>query len=136
MNKFAKSTELARALYDPTFGLRCQVFSFAFYKTRLVGTGRNADKTHPINLRNPLRFRGSRKIFSDKAVCAECSLYIQLKNKTNIPFNKLSVYNVRIDRNGEIKNSRPCASCANLLTVFKPKSLFFTVDGGGWMQYV
>lgn len=131
--EFSKSLELARALYDENYILRCQHFSFAFLKSRLIGVGRNQNRTHPLNLRNP-KYKDGKKI-EGKLMCSELSLFLSLRNKTNYPFNKISIFNVRIDRNGEVKLSCPCNSCRSLLSFLSPKSVFYTTNTGSFEKY-
>lgn len=133
MKEFEKSIELARALWQPNYENRCQHFSFAFYKGRVLGIGRNKSRTHPVNLRNPVYFNG--RINEFKGICSELSLFLAIKSKTNIPFSKLVVVNVRIDKNLSIKMSRPCLSCSSLLAYLKPKKLYFTNSSGGFELY-
>lgn len=133
--KITKSIELARALFDPLFDLRVQVFSFGWVKNRLIAVGQNQNKTHPLNKINKLIFRDSGKIHIEKKVCAELDLFLKLKNTTNIPYNKITVINIRIDRNGEIKNSKPCNSCKSLITYMQPRKLVYSNDFGGFEEY-
>lgn len=133
-NQLQKALELSRALFDPDFELRCQHFSFAFYKGRIMAVGRNQNKTHTLNLRNPLRFND--KVFEQKRMCSELSLFLTLKNKTNIPFHKISIINIRLDRNAFPCMSRPCESCRNLIKYLKPKELFYTDERGEFLPYL
>lgn len=135
MKEFEKSRDLAFALWEPDYELRCQVFSFGWVKSHLIAVGRNRAKTHVLNLRNPLRCRRTNEIVPKTAVCAECDLFIRLRNRTNIPFNKITVVNVRLDRHLNVRNSRPCSSCESLLKVLTPKKLFYTADSGDFVEY-
>lgn len=133
VNEFIKSIELSRALFEPNFELRCSVFAFAWRKGKLLAVGRNQNKTHTLNLRNPIYING--RAHELKNICAELSLYIKLKNKTNIPFNKITIINVRIDRNLQVKMACPCNSCRSLLQYHRPKRLYYTNDSGRFVSY-
>lgn len=135
MKEFNKSIDLAYALYEKDYEVRCQVFSFGWFKGRIVAIGRNRLKTHTLNLRNPIRDLNNR-IINEKSTCAELNLFIKLRNKTNIPFNKISIYNVRLDRNLQVKNSRPCLSCDSLISFLSPREIYFTNDSGNFERYV
>lgn len=135
MNReFNKALETAQALFDPNYPMRCQVFSCAFVKGRLIAVGRNQDKTHPLNLRNILRFDNG-EIHRDKKQCAELSVFLHLKKTTNIPFSKISIINIRLDKNKNVKMSRPCNSCRSLISYCLPKAVYFTNDFGQFEKY-
>lgn len=133
---FDKAIEVAQSLWQPNPILRTQVFSFAFYKNRLIHTGVNRPKTHPWNILNPLRFRDSGRIFLNKMLCSEGDLLMQIRRKTNINYKAIDIINIRIDRQREVKMSRPCSSCQTAIEYFKPKSLHYTLDGGGFERYI
>ena len=132
--EFNKALETAQALFDPNYHTRVQVFSFGFHRGRLIAVGRNKDKTHPLNLINVLRFNTG-EIHREKGICGELSLFLLLKKTTNIPFDKISIVNVRLDKNRNVKMSRPCPSCNSLLAFTKPKAVYFTNDLGVFEKY-
>jgi hypothetical protein len=133
--EFKKSLEIAYAEFDFDFDLRVQVFSFGWYKNKLICIGKNKNKTHPLNkIKNPLFFDDG-KIHDCKTTCAELDLFLKLKNKTNIPYNKLTIVNVRIDRNLKIRNSKFCKSCKSLMQYMKPKKMYYTTNEGIFNQY-
>lgn len=131
--KLKKSVELAFALFDPNYEMRVQVFSFGFYKNRLLAVGRNTIKGHSWNLRNPL-IKGGKHIYKVSS-CAESNLFLRLKNLTSISYDKIDVVNLRLDRERKIKNSCPCSSCFNLLSVIKPRSLVYSNDLGEFEKF-
>lgn len=131
--EFQKSIELALAIYEKDFILRCQLFSFAWWKGRILAVGRNQAKTHSLNLRNPIYVNG--KIYQFKNMCAELNLFLKLKSRTNIPFEKISIINVRLDRNLQVRMSRPCNSCFNLVNYLRPKSLYYSTQDGNFERY-
>ena len=130
---FNKSLEIANALWEKDCKIRCQVFSMAFWKSRLLAVSKNNARTHPLNLRNPIYFNGIR--YDDKGSCAELNLFIKLRNTTNIPFSKITIVNVRLDRNKRIAMSRPCISCSNLIKYLAPKNVYFTNEYGEFEIY-
>lgn len=129
MKIFNRSIEIARALFNPeTHNPRCFVCSVGFYKNKIIGIGINSDKSNPINLRNPLICRRTGEKIDKMSTCAELSLALTIKNRTNIEFDKINIVNVRLTRDGKLGNSRPCLSCFSLLQYLKPKNLFYTLD--------
>jgi hypothetical protein len=75
------------------------------------------------------------KILETKTTCAELDLFLRLKNKTNIPYNKLRIVNVRLDKNLKIRNSKCCRSCKSLIDYMKPKSMYYTTEEGIFKIY-
>jgi hypothetical protein len=129
-----KSLEIANAEYDKFHDMRVQVFSFGWYKKRLICVGKNKNKTHPLNItKNPIYF--DNKILETKTTCAELDLFLRLKNKTNIPYSKLTIVNVRLDKNMNIKNSKCCKSCKSLIKYMDPKNIYYTTDSGTFETY-
>jgi hypothetical protein len=51
------------------------------------------------------------------------------------PLSDCFLFNVRISRHNEIKNSKPCCRCSALLKRFTPRKVFFTNDEGVFEQY-
>jgi hypothetical protein len=133
--EFKKSIETALALFEPDYASRCQVFSFCYLKGRLLAVGRNSKKTHPLNLVNVLRF-DTGEIHRDKGCCAELSVALKIKKTTNTPFSKITIINVRLDKNKNIKMSRPCNSCNSLISYLKPKNVFYTNNSGQFEEYL
>lgn len=132
--KFHKSIELARADYDPNAKTRCQVFSYVWYGNRVVAMGRNSHKTHPLNIRNKLKFDDGQELI-DRGTCSELSSFLRLKNRTNIPYKKITLVNIRIDKGGRICNSRPCVSCQSLLRYIGIKKVYYTNQDGKFERY-
>jgi hypothetical protein len=129
MSKYQKSVDLARALFNPAkHSPRCFVVSFGWVKSRVVGIGVNSLKTHPANLYNPQFCRRTGVRLEKASCCSELSLFLKIKNTTNIDFDKISIVNVRLTRDGKIGNSKPCISCSSLYRYLDPKNLFYTLD--------
>ena len=124
---------LSFALYEPNYEVRTQHFTFVYYKGRILTIGRNNIKTNPLNLRNlDFRLNDSPPF---KGTCSELHAAIKLKNKTNIDFGKISMINVRVDKNMKISNSKPCRFCHNLLAYLAPKNVFYSNDNGEFEEF-
>ena len=128
---FKRALETSFALFDEERDktARCFVTCCAFHKGKLLHIGVNNPKTHSINNKNPLTCRRTGVVIENKGSCSELVTMKNIKYKTNIPFNKIELVNVRIDRNKNVAYSRPCLSCASLITYINPKSLYFSVKG-------
>jgi hypothetical protein len=53
---------------------------------------------------------------------------LNIKNKRQI--SKYTIWNIRWDKNGEIKNSKPCLNCQQILLNIGIKKIVFSTDGG------
>lgn len=136
MNKFSKSIELSLALYKPESRiLRCQHFSFIFYKDRLISIGQNNNKTNPIHLINRKISKEGKNVSSFAGTCSEYDAARKLKRLTNIPFNKCILINIRVDNNRRLNFSKPCGSCRNLLEYLEFKEVYFSNESGQFEQY-
>jgi deoxycytidylate deaminase len=52
------------------------------------------------------------------------------KVRRKIDLNGCVMYNLRIDKNGLIRNSRPCGGCEKLLIDYGIKKVFFSTENG------
>ena len=118
-------------LYEENYELRTQHFTFVVFKNKILTIGRNQKKSHSIHIKNPRIGRNGNKII-DKSICSEWAALSKLKNTTNIPFNKITLINVRVDKNKNIKNSRPCTSCLSLCKFFDIRKIFYTNNSGNF----
>jgi len=105
---------------------RCFHLSFAIYNSRVIAIGVNKAKTNPINLRNKKRNSSGVDYSSEKMTCSELSCLNKIKNRTNIDYKKICLFNVRIDRNAKVTNARPCESCQNLICFLGVGQVFYT----------
>ncbi len=132
---FRKSLELSRALFpiniEERNGRRCVHFSILWDKNRLLVIGENKINTNPRNRFNLRDFD-----IGMKGTCSELNAFIQAKNKySDINWKKVTMVNIRIDLNGNIRNSCPCNACKNLITYISPKNIFFSNDNGEFQEY-
>ena len=54
---------------------------------------------------------------------------------TNLSYNKLSFVNLRLDRNGNLSNAKPCESCQSLLDFIQPHVLYYSDEEGKMVKY-
>ena len=126
---FNRWLEIARAMYEFDYELRCQHFSFLIYKGRILSIGRNSKKTNPNNFKVQIGdfFRGT---------CSEFNAINKIKNKTNLPLSEMTMVNIRLNSFLQIRNSRPCSSCQKLLLTTGVKKVYHTNDNNGFEQYI
>lgn len=136
MKQYKRLEEIARSLVGYNSDRRCRHFSFILYKNRLIATGINNSKTHPINLKNRKISRVTGDDYSDqKQTCSEFNAILKLKRLTNIDTRKCNIVNIRFDRNNKIAMARPCMSCQSLLRYFEFKNIIYTDDSGNYQIY-
>ncbi len=134
-NQIEKIKEIAFAFDKRDFvGRNCH-FSFIIYKGRIIAFSNNTIKTTPVNLRNPRFSKEGYNISGIRGSCSELNAIKQLKNLTNIPSKKCSLINIRVNQQNQIRNSRPCFSCENLLQVFSFKNVIFSNSEGQFEKY-
>lgn len=124
---YQRIKELALALYEDDCNIRCQHFSFVFNKSRLVAIGRNSSKTSPWNLLNKKFSTTGEDISGIKGTCSELSACLKIK-KTNIPFSKCTLINIRLMKDKTIGLAKPCESCQSLLRYLEFKHVYFSVN--------
>lgn len=103
-------------------------FTFALKNGKIISIGQNNPrKTHPRNLLRPYLDRDGNNISNQVGVHSElrCILNMGLDDCRGHSF-----FNVRIDNNGRIGNSRPCAGCQHLLRSVGFKRVFFSNSAG------
>lgn len=136
MKIFDKIKEIAFAFNPDLFPGRSLHLSFIVYKGRIISIGQNSKKTHPINLRNPKISKDGIDISRLRGTCSELSAVTRLKNLTNIPTNKCSLVNIRINKINEMRNSCPCNSCFSLLSYHSFRDIYFSNDKGEFEKFV
>lgn len=127
--------EISKSLLDSHGTMRCRHFSFILYKGRLISTGINCSKTHPVNLINRKVSKITGLDFSDqKHTCSEFVAILKLKRLTNIDTSKCVMVNIRYDRNDNKAMAKPCMSCQNLLRYHSFKHILWTDDNGNFVS--
>lgn len=94
-------------------------FSFVIQKNKIVEFGMNVGRAKP-----PLYFG-----YPEKAgIHAETFAY--KKAKGLLRGEDFEMLNIRLNRSGELKLSKPCPCCYALLQTVGCKAVWFSVDGG------
>lgn len=132
---FQRLEDIAQSLLDNHNANRCRHFSFILYKGRLIATGLNSIKTHPINLRNKKISKITGEDYTkQKQTCSELNAIVKLKRLTNIDTRKCTLINLRYDRNNKLAIAKPCMSCVSLLKYHSFKQVIWST-GYGYETY-
>lgn len=137
MTDFSKYLNLFDSLVPPVeeWQMRNMHCSMAIYKNRIISVGFNQKKTNPTNLRNK-KINSSGVDYSQSGfTCSEYSCLNRVRRKTNISFNKITIINIRVDRNGKIRNSAPCRSCQDLFRWISLSKVYHTTDDGDFKSF-
>lgn len=98
------------------------------YKNKIIGTGFNTCKTHPIQRKyNGFRFECD---WSPHCMHAEVHALSQLINNSDINWSKVHVYVYREHKNGVRAIARPCKSCMQLIKDLGIKYIHYTTEDG------
>jgi deoxycytidylate deaminase len=127
--------DTARSLLYTNDSNRCRHFSFILYKNRLIATGMNYNKTHPLNLLNRKVSKITGEDYSEyKHTCSELNAILKLKRLTNIDTKKCTLVNIRFDRNDSVSMAKPCSSCDSLLKYHNFKQIIWSTNGGDYIS--
>lgn len=100
---------------------RCNHIAFIFKGKKILAIGRNSNKTHPkINFHEYHEF---------SRLHAELSACIRFGKED---CRKYSLAVLRIDRNGEFNQSKPCPGCQSVIRQLNFKKVFYTNEYGEW----
>lgn len=119
-----RAIEIARAACQFN-GKRTFHLSLIFRKNKLLCFAENVAKTHTRNLYN-CSFSVDKK-----GRCSELSAFLLAKSKfRELDWNKITIVNIRLGRDLEILNSRPCSSCESLYAFINPRKLVYSTPEG------
>ena len=136
MKILEKIKEIAFAFDRELFSNRSLHLSFIIYKGRIISIGQNSKKTHPTNLKNKKINREGINISPIKGTCSELAAIKRLKALTNIPTEKCQLINIRVNKNNQIRMSKPCVSCNSLLSYHSFQSVWFSDENGEFKQLI
>ena len=119
----SKAVSLAYTLYPSVVWHRSTHFAFLVYKNRIQYIGWNKSHTHPETLRHPYR--------PSATIHAELDCLLKPKS------DDLSSYDmivVRIDRNMQLNNSKPCRGCQSVINQLGVNQVVYTGSDGTWWE--
>lgn len=98
------------------------------YKNKVISTGFNSSKTHPIQR----KYNDERFVSNGTPHCMHAEVYAlcSLINNTEINWSKVSVYTYREHKNREKAMARPCKSCMKLIKDLGIINIYYTTEGG------
>ena len=63
-----------------------------------------------------------------KGICSEMNLFTKIKNSYDVDWRRIKIVNVRISRDGKLRNSAGCPFCYNLMLYLGVPYLYHTTD--------
>jgi deoxycytidylate deaminase len=123
MNKHLerRTIDLAKAMCPLNIERRTSHVAFLVKKSKIVHIGVNLAKSHPIT-------KGHKyKDYQHTGIHAEVNVCIK-SGKENL--NKYKLIVVRIGRNNDIKNSKPCIGCQGVIHQFNICEVWYSTDAG------
>lgn len=120
---FNNFVDISKSLLDKV-ELQNKHFSFILLKNRIRSIGYNQLKTHPkaYKFGYPWLFQHS-----------EVSAIVRFDGKP-AELRNCCLVNVRLNKDGQIMQSRPCKNCLNLVSEFGFKKVFYTNRLGEFCQ--
>lgn len=101
-------------------------FSFVFSKTgERLGAGING-------CYEPPRHWGYHKRGYRPKLHAEIRAFLAARRRLGTKGSGFTIVNVRLDKDGVVKNSAPCCTCRTLLTSLGCSSFIFSISDGNW----
>lgn len=102
----------------------------AIYRGRIIGTGCNGEKTHPVQ-KTFNKYRGiDQPNYVSHKIHAEISCLSSIMHMNDINWNEVSVYGYRICKSREHGIARPCPACMALLKSIGIRHIYYTTDDG------
>jgi hypothetical protein len=133
MSFIKRSVDLAQSLfpqaYEERSGYRTYHFAFGWYKNTLIARGQNRPYAPSGRaLKFARRFNNTETI-KYPFLHAEVDLISRLWGRHYIN-HKLKVVVIRLNRFGEMQNSKPCSSCANIFKVLDVNKIWWSTKHG------
>jgi cytidine deaminase len=102
-------------------------FAYAYRKNKLLAIGQNnPDKTHTQAFRIANRFNTDSKY---PYLHAETDLISRIWGKHYID-SSLKIVLVRLNKHGELRNSKPCIKCQQILNALEIDKVYWSINNG------
>ncbi len=136
--KFQKFVEIAKALqpmhHDYSLNRTFHV-TFAISKKKTISIGINNIKTHPSIKRLNYRSNEGEDLRNIARTHSELNCVLKLQNKFSSYFLKDIVFvNIRLDRAGNVRYSKPCNGCTHLMEQVGYKKLYYSGECGNFFE--
>lgn len=118
---FAKLAEHARE-HNSGFGEN-HVAAIVFRK-QIVSMGFNSKKTHPLQ---------KKFAKNEHAIFLHAEIHAIIKAIAILGKNRLKecdIYVMRLSKDGEVRNSKPCHGCSKAIKEYRFKNVFYTKEEG------
>lgn len=104
---------------------RVKIGAIAVYKHRIISSGCNQTKTHPLQKRfNKHRFSSD----TTHSQHAEINCLSQLIGRKDIDFKDVSLYIGRTLADGRLGDCRPCVGCMALIKELGIRHIYYTTE--------
>lgn len=136
--KLQKFVEIAKAMQPihhsyPT--IRTFHVTFAIHKQRTIAIGINNYKTHPNIKKLNYQSEEGEDLRDIARVHSEFNCISKLQNKIDTEsFDDIVFVNIRLDRMGNVKYSRPCNGCTHLMNQVGYKKIYYSGDCGNFFE--
>ena len=124
-SRFSRLIDIAKALYHQN--LRCFHVTFILKKGKILSIGTNSSKTHPRNTR--LNYRGQDGSDLRYQIGTHAELSAVLRYGAEDCSDCIFV-NIRVDKNGQLLYSHPCAGCSSLMRQIGFKKFYYSTVNG------
>lgn len=102
-----------------------------YNKQHILSVGYNSNKTHPIqSAYNKFRNFNNQNHYCPDKVHAEIHCLSLLKEYVDLDYSRISLYIVRITRDGTKGIARPCIACMNYIKKLGIRKIYYTTEYG------
>lgn len=138
-SKFQKFVEIAKAL-QPNHNsypvIRTFHVTFATYRKKTIAIGINSLKTHPDIKRLNYYSQDGVDLRHIARTHSELNCILKLQNKFSMEdFDDIIFVNVRLDRMGNLRYSRPCNGCVHLFKQTGYKKIYYSGHCGNFFNF-
>ena len=116
-----RTIEIAKALCPLNLEHRCSHIAFLIRKNKITHIGTNSCRTHPETLKYDYKDHQLVGIHAELSVCMK-------SDKENLRDYKMVV--LRVDRNGNLANSKPCCGCQSVIKQFNIGEVWHSDSNG------
>ena len=120
-----RTMQLAKAMCPLNIERRTSHVAFLVKKSKIVHIGINLAKSHPITKGHKYQDHQHTGVHAEVNACIK-------SGKENL--NKYKLIVIRINRNNQIKNSKPCLGCQGIINQFGVNEVWYSTDSGNFEQ--
>ena len=130
--KISKSLHKTHHLY---LEMRTFHVTFAIYRGKLMSIGINNTKTHPIIKKLNYCSNDGEDLRNIARTHSELNCVLKLKNKfPSIYLDDIIFVNIRLDRMGNVRYSKPCNGCTHLMEQVGYKKIYYSGYCGNFFE--